>query len=335
VKNMKAIMPSFRYGRQEDAHEFLRYVISGLQAKEIPKNKTNTDVSPSESDIFAIFGGYLRSEVHCYQCGKSSFTYDQFLDLSLEISNSTTLENCFKHFTDAEILEKRNAYSCQECQTLTKASKCFTIHTPPPILVVQLKRFALKTYYASLRWEKTRKKVRYPSVLDLGPFLASKDKNQGSCNYQLYGVLVHDGSDMNNGHYYSIVKASNRAWYKMNDGSVTQSSLQEALRQEAYVLFYSRQPEDTTDDEERTPNKIKHNTSKETTTTTTTTKTIPKTLDNSSASSVMPLKPYPLKEASLENRDGFLSRGNSIDPGATTMLISEIENGKKKKIGHG
>jgi len=156
VKNLKAISPSLRPGRQEDAHEFLRYIISGLQAKEIPE-PGKKEVKPIESDIFSIFGGYLRSEVHCFTCKNSSFTYDQFLDLSLEIANLNTLEQCFSHFCAPEILEKKNAYACETCKTHTKASKRFTIHTPPAVLVIQLKRFELKAYYTSISWQKNQK----------------------------------------------------------------------------------------------------------------------------------------------------------------------------------
>jgi len=59
----------------------------------------------------------------------------------------------------------------------------------------------------------------------------------------LYGVLVHAGIAMNSGHYYSIVKAANTMWYTMDDESVTQSNVQDALQKEAYLLFYLRQVE--------------------------------------------------------------------------------------------
>jgi ubiquitin carboxyl-terminal hydrolase 36/42 len=225
VKNLKAISPSLRPGRQEDAHEFLRFVISGLQSKEIPKSGAK-EVKPSESDIFSIFGGYLRSEVHCFSCKNSSFTYEQFLDLSLEIANLNTLEQCLDHFTSQEILEKRNAYSCETCKKHTKASKRFTIHTPPSVLVVQLKRFELKPSRMSIHWQKIKKHIKYPSVLDIGPYLSShpqnnhkkgENQNPPSCKYKLYGVLIHEGIAMNSGHYYSYIKGPNNCWYIADD----------------------------------------------------------------------------------------------------------------------
>uniref|UniRef100_A0A6B2KZN0 Ubiquitin carboxyl-terminal hydrolase n=1 Tax=Arcella intermedia TaxID=1963864 RepID=A0A6B2KZN0_9EUKA len=251
VKNIRAVCPTFRPGRQEDAHEFMRFVVSGLQSKEVPKKPGAKEVKSSESDIFSVFGGYLRSEVHCFQCKQSSFTFDEFQDLSLEISHLNTLEKCLDHFTAPEILEKKNAYACQKCKTLTRASKRLTIHSPPAILVIHLKRFSMKATYSRISWDKNKYKLKYPSTLDLAPFLSNKQNTSSksphsnatinNCTYSLYGVLIHEGHTMNSGHYYSYAKASNNLWYQFNDEMVSQVNAQEVLRQEGYILFYKRE----------------------------------------------------------------------------------------------
>jgi len=79
--------------------------------------------------------------------------------------------------------------------------------------------------------------------LDIGPYLASANKNPIPCNYRLYGILIHDGNAMDSGHYYAIVKAANNMWYIMNDESVTQCNIHAVLQQEAYLLFYIRESE--------------------------------------------------------------------------------------------
>ena len=58
--------------------------------------------------------------------------------------------------------------------------------------------------------------------------------------YDLYGVLVHAGNYASSGHYYSFIKASNGAWYEMNDSSVQQIGIKRALNQQAYILFYQK-----------------------------------------------------------------------------------------------
>jgi len=107
-----------------------------------------------------------------------------------------------------------------------------------------------------LSWQKTKKQIKYPSVLDMGPYLSSNPLNNHvndantpktnsgqtiSFKYQLYGVLIHEGTNMNSGHYYSFIKGPNNCWYKADDDSVSLSSGDQPLKQEAYVLFYIRE----------------------------------------------------------------------------------------------
>jgi len=180
----------------------------------------------------------------------------------------------------------------------------------------------------------------------LGPFLAkaSTDKSQEGgtvnsqvpSNYQLYGVLIHDGIDMNQGHYYSIVKASNSAWYKMNDESVTQSSLQEALRQEAYVLFYSRQSEDTEVNDEK-GQLLSKNTKTNTTATTDTTTTTAAPPNDGTDTSLVPSPPLVSSlESNLVSDPGLgvilPPPEISVDSSATGLLVSQKGNAKKRKI---
>lgn len=124
--------------------------------------------------------------------------------------------------------------------------------------------------------------VAYPQTLDFTPFLSSTQdkKNQaedekkkngrveqtgvtngarkaadGKCLYDLHGVLIHAGPSMHCGHYYAFVKAPNSNWYKMDDVSVKQSSLNNALNQQAYILFYTKQNVDNTPKKTHTPEK--------------------------------------------------------------------------------
>jgi len=55
--------------------------------------------------------------------------------------------------------------------------------------------------------------------------------NDQSLNYRLYAVLVHVGSSMHSGHYYSYVRSPNNRWYKADDTSMTQCDLNQVLTQ--------------------------------------------------------------------------------------------------------
>jgi len=59
-------------------------------------------------------------------------------------------------------------------------------------------------------------------------------------SYKLYGVLVHLGYTSHSGHYYSYVRGPNDVWYKADDQQVNTVPAQDALGQNAYILFYNR-----------------------------------------------------------------------------------------------
>ena len=63
VKNLRAIARHFHQGRQEDAHEFLRYFIDGLQKSCLQGLPPKLDVySKATTLVHQIFGGYHRSQ---------------------------------------------------------------------------------------------------------------------------------------------------------------------------------------------------------------------------------------------------------------------------------
>ncbi|KAI0707530.1 hypothetical protein C8T65DRAFT_650817 [Cerioporus squamosus] len=94
--------------------------------------------------------------------------------------------------------------------------KRYLISTPPPILVIHLKRFQQTGKHHTVSFSGGFKKldefVAFPEYLDLAPFLAPKredfthEKEKGKhrqrerCMYRLYAVVVHIGN-MLGGHY--------------------------------------------------------------------------------------------------------------------------------------
>lgn len=58
-----AIAKQFRQGRQEDAHEFLRYFVDGLQKSCLQGLSPKLDLhTKATTVIHKIFGGYHRSQ---------------------------------------------------------------------------------------------------------------------------------------------------------------------------------------------------------------------------------------------------------------------------------
>ncbi len=98
-------------------------------------------MTKSTTVIHSIFGGYLRSQVHCLSCKHDSNTFDPFLDLNLEVRNFVTIEKALHHFTASERLDADNLYLCSNCGKRVIAERRLTIRTAPPVLTLQLKRF--------------------------------------------------------------------------------------------------------------------------------------------------------------------------------------------------
>ncbi|KAJ3607547.1 hypothetical protein NHX12_024598 [Muraenolepis orangiensis] len=229
LNELKRIAKHFRYGSQEDAHEFLRYTVDAMQKSCLPGTKLDRQTQAT-SFIHQVFGGYLRSRVKCLNCKAVSDTFDPFLDVTLEIKTAPSVGKALEQFVKPEQLEGENAYKCTKCKKMVTASKRFTIHRNSNVLTISLKRFA------NFSGGKIIKDVRYPEYLDLRPFMS---QSQGEPQlYGLYAVLVHSGFSCHAGHYFCYIKASNGQWYQMNDSSVAISDIRAVLNQQAYILFY-------------------------------------------------------------------------------------------------
>lgn len=201
--------------------------IVGLQPKPSP------DIELT-SFIYRIFGGRIRSQVKCSQCGYESNTYDPFLDLSLEINHAHTIEKALKLFTAVEVLDGGNKYKCPRQNKAVRAEKRITIESSPNVLVLQLKRFEF-----SFSGRKVSKPVAFTEVLDLSPYLSNKPHEP--LVYDLYGVLVHQGHSMHSGHYFCFIKSSGGSeWHKFDDTRVHATALRNVMGQLPYILFYIR-----------------------------------------------------------------------------------------------
>ncbi|XP_069339039.1 ubiquitin carboxyl-terminal hydrolase 36 isoform X2 [Eulemur rufifrons] len=234
IRDLKKIARHFRFGNQEDAHEFLRYTIDAMQKACLNGYAKLDRQTQATTLVHQIFGGYLRSRVKCSVCKSVSDTYDPYLDIALEIRQAANIVRALELFVKPDALSGENAYMCAKCKKKVPASKRFTIHRTSNVLTLSLKRFA------NFSGGKITKDVGYPEFLNIRPYMS---QNSGEpVMYGLYAVLVHSGYSCHAGHYYCYVKASNGQWYQMNDSLVHSSNIKVVLNQQAYVLFYLRIP---------------------------------------------------------------------------------------------
>ncbi|XP_076891130.1 ubiquitin carboxyl-terminal hydrolase 17-like [Bidens hawaiensis] len=237
LSQIQAIGSSLNQGRQEDAHEFLRYAIDTLQSACLKEAGTNTTNSLEEETTLVglTFGGSLKSKIKCMKCGGKSERCERMMDLTVEIEgNIATLEEALDKFTCTEILDGENKYKCSRCKSYEKAKKTLTLLEAPNVLTIALKRFQ------SGKYGKLNKSIRFPEILNMAPYVTgTSDK---SLVYSLYGVVVHLDvmNDASSGHYVCYVKNVENRWFKMDDNRVKEVDVQSVLTKGAYMLLYAR-----------------------------------------------------------------------------------------------
>ncbi|KNA07925.1 hypothetical protein SOVF_166920 [Spinacia oleracea] len=245
VSCLRIFAEHFKCGRQEDAHEFLRYVIDAchntcLRLKKLQQQRPRKITNGSGGESFSgktivmdIFGGSLQSQVKCLSCGTESNKVDEIMDICLEISNCSSLKDAMKRFFQAEILDGNNKYKCERCKKLVAAKKQMSILQAPNVLVVQLKRFE------GIFGGKIDRVIAFEEILVLSSFMckASQDPHP---EYSLFATIVHSGFSPESGHYYAYIKDAMGRWYCCNDSYVTLSTQQEVLSEKAYILFFTR-----------------------------------------------------------------------------------------------
>lgn len=256
----------FTFGMQEDAHEFLRSVLRLVEDEELREHAeglrraaasedsgtaSSSSASPEpNADLTAspsrVFGGLLVSQCQCTNrdCCASSFSFESFQDLSLDVTEVTdTVEEALRLYTAPERLDKKNGWKCEQCAEVVRARKQITIYSAPSFLVLHLKRFRYETR------GKVTKPVAFGAELNLRPFLcAGSPEATGPLLYDLRVVVVHlDKLGYSHfGHYVAYVRCASESagggssWWLLDDSQATEVPEAEVLRQQAYMLLYSR-----------------------------------------------------------------------------------------------
>ncbi|KAF7690118.1 hypothetical protein HF521_011922 [Silurus meridionalis] len=203
---------------QQDAHEFLNYLLNTVadilqeekkQEKENGRLKNNGSVVTAETEtenktestwVHDIFQGTLTNETRCLNCETVSSKDEDFLDLSVDVEQNTSITHCLRG-------------------PETHASEKL-----PMILALHLKRFK---YMEQLqRYTKLSYRVVFP--LELRLFNTSADAVNLDRMYDLVAVVVHCGSGPNRGHYITI--AIEEFYGLTSDISKNSES--------GYILFY-------------------------------------------------------------------------------------------------
>lgn len=243
---------NMKRGQQEDAEEFLGFLLAGLHdetAQVIKSDKqkqlTNGHTSPTnerpesagegwsevgqkqkvvntqssgaiefETPVTKIFGGKLRSE-YKKPGEKASVTLEPYQPLQLDIGepNINNISDALKNLTRLETLDGA-------ARGARASTKQVHIESLPPVLILHLKRF----HYDAHDPQKIWKKIGYPLELEIPkevfpPHKRNSYMTRGSFpKYRLISVVYHHGKNASGGHYtVDLRRQEGKEWIRMDD----------------------------------------------------------------------------------------------------------------------
>ncbi|KAF2176214.1 cysteine proteinase [Zopfia rhizophila CBS 207.26] len=245
---------NMKRGQQEDAEEFLGFLLAGLHDEcahviksgrfasgadsitspksersgsvdsgwlEVgPKQKSSVTQSSGtieiESPVTKIFGGKIRSEYR-KPGDKPSVTLEPYQPLQLDISspNIHNIADALKGLAHLETLQSDNTPRGGRAST-----KQVFIETLPPVLILHLKRF----HYDASGAQKIWKKIGYPLELEIPKEVFPPHKRSsfnargGLPRYRLTAVVYHHGKNASGGHYtVDLRRQEGSEWIRMDD----------------------------------------------------------------------------------------------------------------------
>ncbi|GFY47509.1 ubiquitin carboxyl-terminal hydrolase 46 [Trichonephila inaurata madagascariensis] len=244
---------------QQDAHEFLNYLLNTIaDILQAEKQQGNSKVrttnqngdqlqtsKPEPTWVHDIFQGTLTNETRCLNCETVSSKDEDFLDLSVDVNQNTSITHCLRGFSNTETLCSEHKYYCENCCSKQEAQKRMRVKKLPMILALHLKRFK----YMEQQNRHTKLSYRVVFPLELRLFNTSDDAYNPDRLYDLVAVVIHCGSGPNRGHYISIVK-SHGLWLLFDDDIVDKidasaiedfyglTSDTQKTSESGYILFY-------------------------------------------------------------------------------------------------
>jgi ubiquitin carboxyl-terminal hydrolase 35/38 len=222
---------------------------SGIQSMETDgdrKEESNDKIVDNTTNLHhtyvqRIFGGKISTRYLCSSCNGNSINIDSFRDLQLSFPERNDDENASDvqynvqqllefYFTSEELtLVGDNQYHCDNCKILCNGIRYTEILEPPRNLVITLKHFRYDTRHHTR--SKLLYKVFHDEILTVnvkGNFSSSNSSR--NVEYKLYAAVIHSGTSLDSGHYFTIAREADNKWFKFNDSFVTKSSLEELRR---------------------------------------------------------------------------------------------------------
>ena len=204
----------FLENEQGDANEYFLFFIEcihnsyNLLDKKSYDNKFLQEYAKKDNSIISHIFLSLFEVQYIDEMKKkvsSSYEINWNLDVCIPQNNNLTLYDCLDFTFKEEYLCDDNAWLDDKTNEKKNVYKYVKMVYCPTILVISLKR-----------WIDCKKK--HKSKIELDPILDMSRYSNEKANYELFGVINHEGN-LYGGHYFSFIKGDNQ-WFMFNDNQI-------------------------------------------------------------------------------------------------------------------
>ena len=256
------------FGVQQDTDEFLSILCDKLEkeAKLLGKDNflENSIKGKITNEIVSLENDYPYY----------SQTDEEFYRITLDIKGHKNLEDALDAYVKGEILDGDNKYNVEKYKRKISIKKRTSLKKLGNVVIIHLKRFEFDFY--TFQKNKLNDYLKFPLQINLKKWTTvyirknevkdnteiniteeEKDNlNDDKMNYELTGILIHSGSNLQSGHYYSLIKDQESGkWYQFNDSSISEYNIDKDLEHDcfgnidskvnqfgkgAYLLFYTK-----------------------------------------------------------------------------------------------
>uniref|UniRef100_A0A1S4H3T3 Uncharacterized protein n=2 Tax=Anopheles gambiae TaxID=7165 RepID=A0A1S4H3T3_ANOGA len=258
--------PGFAPGYQQDSSEFLSYLLDRLHEQEkkilngnvTQQHNTSALISSNGSGTIATnstktlvqktFEGQLSVGCLCTVCNSTNHTTETFRSLDLSFPEDSDLsaagdgthsvQKLLDYFCSSEKLVGENQYFCDRCRQLRDCERSVTVAVPPQNLILTIKHFR----YDQSRNLRAKLMNKILHNEDISLTITDEAGHCRQLHYRNYAVVVHYGTSMDSGHYYTYAQDGTGTWFKFNDNYVTECTTSELQNipspNTPYILFY-------------------------------------------------------------------------------------------------
>ncbi|KAL2218326.1 hypothetical protein M432DRAFT_617336 [Thermoascus aurantiacus ATCC 26904] len=140
---------------------------------------------------------------------------------------------------------KEQLFSDKQCGKCGERSTTFSydrIRDAPEVLLVQINRFSDTPHET----RKVATRLHFDEELQLDKYLQEHKQRQGDrLQYELYGIIFHEGKNSGEGHYYAVVRGPNGQWTRVDDSRTKTIPFEDIKRLQdvnntAYIFAYMR-----------------------------------------------------------------------------------------------